>query len=175
MDARRRNEPLTAKRKAIFLTELAKHGVLARAARVASPNSMTGACATFREEAKRDPEFATQITEAREQADGDLLVELHRRAVEGTSEPIFGPNGQQVGSKRRYSDRLLLEKIKSRFPADFAARTVSEVTQQTTLRARVEPMNLDRLCPESWADLRRILERELEQPSAVRPREEDAQ
>ena len=173
MDARRTSEPLTAKRTAIFLTELAKHGVLARAARIASPNSMTGACATFREEAKRDPEFAKQIAEAREQADGDLLVELHRRAVEGTSEPIFGPNGQQIGSKRRYSDRLLLEKIRSRFPADVAQRSVSEVNQ--TLRARVEPMGLDKLSPESRADLRRILERELEQPSAVRPREEGAQ
>ncbi len=154
--ARHEQEPLTAKRKAIFLAELAKHGVLARAARVASPHSMTGACATFREEAKRDPGFAKQIADAREQADGDLLVELHRRAVEGTSEPIFGPNGQQVGSKRRYSDRLLLEKIKSRFPADFAARTVSEVNQTTTTKS----LGLEKLSPESRDELKRILERE---------------
>lgn len=167
--ARHEQEPLTAKRKAIFLTELAKHGVLARAARVASPNSMTGACATFREEGKRDPEFAKQIAEAREQADGDLLVEMHRRAVEGTSEPIFGPNGQQIGSKRRYSDRLLLEKIKSRFPADFAQRSVSEVN--ATVQARVEPMGLDKLSPESRADLRRILERELARDTDDLPRD----
>lgn len=172
--ARREQEPLTAKRKALFLAELAKHGVVARAARVASPNSLTGACATFREEAKRDPEFAAQITEAREQADGDLLVELHRRAVEGTSEPIFGPNGQQVGSKRRYSDRLLLEKVRSRFPADFAQRSVAEV-KQTTISTRTKSLGLEKLSPESQRQLREILEREKARPSAARTRRENGQ
>ena len=173
--ARRDQERLTAKRKAEFITSLSRHGVLIRAARDASPNSLTGALQTFKDEATRDPVFRQQMAEAIEAADGDLLVELHRRAVEGTSDPVFGANGQQVGSKRRYSDRLLIEKLRSRFPQDFAQRSVAEVTQQTTVRARIEPLGLDSLSPESRRELRRILERELEQPSAVRTRPEGSQ
>ena len=124
MDARRAQEPLTAKRRALFLTELARHGVFARAARVASPHTATGACASFRELARRDAEFAAQIAEAREQADGDLLVELHRRAVEGVVEDVYGPKGEVVGQRRRMSDRLLTEKLRSRFPKEFASRAV---------------------------------------------------
>lgn len=168
MAARRAQEPLTAKRKATFLTELARHGVFARAARVASPHTATGACATFREEARRDPEFAAQVTEAREQADGDLLVELHRRAVEGVVEDVYGPKGEVVGQRRRMSDRLLIEKLRSRFPQEFAQRSVVE--QDSTVK--VKSLGLDQLSPESQDQLREILEREVGTPSDGRPRRE---
>lgn len=148
--------PLTAKRKALFLSELAKHGVFVRAARVASPDSLTGAVATFREEAKRNAEFAAQIAEAIEAADGDLLCELHRRAVAGVPTDIRGPNGQVVGQFMRVSDRLLVEKLRSRFPRDFATHTVTEVTA----KVKNESLGLDRLSPESQDELARILERE---------------
>jgi len=168
MDARRAQEPLTAKRRALFLTELARHGVFARAARVASPHTATGACASFRELARRDAEFAAHIAEAREQADGDLLVELHHRAVEGVVEDVYGPKGEVVGQRRRMSDRLLTEKLRSRFPKEFASRAVVE--QETTVR--VKPLGLDQLSPESQEQLLAILERETGEetkPNGKRP------
>jgi len=166
-------EPLTEKRKAIFLAELARHGVFARAARVASPHAATGACATFREEANRDPEFAAQIAEAREQADGDLLVELHRRAVEGVTEDVYGPKGDVVGQRRRMSDRLLIEKIRSR-AALFTERGEGDFTPSSRVESNVKvkgSIGLDRLSPESRAELRRILEREQARATEALPRD----
>lgn len=150
--------PLTAKRKALFLSELSKHGVFVRAARVASPESLTGAVATFREEARRDPlGFGAQIAEAIEAADGELLVELHRRAVEGVPTDIRGPNGQVVGQFMRVSDRLLVEKLRSRFPREFATHTVTELTA----KVKNESLHLDTLSPENQDKLREVLESEL--------------
>ncbi len=166
---------MTEKRKAIFLAELARHGVFARAARVASPHTATGACASFRDEIARDPGgFGAQVAEAREQADGDLLVELHRRAVEGVPEDVYGPNGQVVGQRRRMSDRLLIEKIRSRASL-LAERGEGDFTpsQKVESNATVKvkgSLGLDRLSPESREQLREILERET---TDVRPREED--
>lgn len=149
--------PLTAKRKALFLSELSKHGVFVRAARVASPESLTGAVATFREHARANPDFAAQIAEAIEAADGELLVELHRRAVEGVPTDIRGPNGQVVGTYRRVSDRLLVEKLRSRFPREFATHTVTELTA----KVKNESLHLDTLSPENQDKLREVLESEL--------------
>jgi hypothetical protein len=53
---------LTDRRKRLFLLELSRHGILARAARAASPraSSRYGALQTFKDERERDPEFARQ-------------------------------------------------------------------------------------------------------------------
>lgn len=165
--------PLTANRKQAFLAELSKHGVAIRAARVASPGHPTGALSTFKDERKRDRKFAAAWDEAIESADGDLLVELHRRAVEGVPTDIRGPNGQVVGQYHRVSDRLLVEKLRSRFPREFAAHTVSEVTA----RVAAVPIGLDQLSPESQDDLARLLEREqrraLESATDRLPREDE--
>lgn len=148
--------PLTAKRKALFLSELARHGVAIRAARVASPESLGGALQTFKDERARDDRFRAAWDEAIQSADGDLLIELHRRAVEGVPTDIRGPNGQVVGQYHRVSDRLLVEKLRSRFPREFAAHTVSEITA----KVKSEPLGLDRLSPENQDKLREILEAE---------------
>ncbi len=162
--------PLTAKRKALFLSELAKHGVFVRAARVASPESLTGAVATFREHARANPEFAAQIAEAIEAADGELLVELHRRAVEGVPTDVRGPNGQVVGTYRRVSDRLLVEKLRSRFPRDFATHTVSEITA----KVKNEPLGLAELTAAEQDKLREVLESALARRSLGIASESDA-
>jgi hypothetical protein len=164
--------PLTAKRKALFLSELARHGIAVKAARVASPESLTGALATFKDERRRDPKFAAAWDEAIEAADGDLLAELHRRAVEGVPTDVRGPNGQVIGQYRRVSDRLLVEKLRSRFPREFAAHTVSEVTAKVSN----VPIGLDQLTPENQERLRAILESQqrlaLEAPSESHSSEE---
>jgi len=169
-------DPMTEKRKAIFLAELARHGVFARAARVASPNSLTGACASFRDEIARDSSgFGAQVAEAREQADGDLLVELHRRAVEGVPEDVYGANGQVVGQRRRMSDRLLIEKIRSRATL-LAERGEGDFTPsqkvESSSTVNVKQFHMERLSPESQDQLREILERELASNTEALPREE---
>jgi hypothetical protein len=168
--ARRERQALTTARKEAFLCALARHGVAARAAREASPGSKTGALQTFKDERKRDAEFDDAWNEAVESAHADLLHELIRRAKDGTDETVYGPSGQPIGNRKKYSDRLLLEAVRARFP-EFTPR--QQVEQNTTMT--VKPLHLERLSRESRAELRRILEREIEQPSDVRTREESDQ
>ena len=161
---------MTTARKEAFLCALARHGVAARAAREASPGSKTGALQTFKDERHRDADFDDAWAEAVESAHADLLHELIRRAKDGTDEIVYGPSGQPIGNRKKYSDRLLLEAVRARFP-EFTPR--QQVEQNTVMT--VKPLHLDRLSRESRAELRRILERELGRPSDVRTREEGDQ
>lgn len=162
--------PLTAKRKALFLSELARHGIAIRAARVASPESLGGALQTFKDLRKKDPAFSAAWDEAIASADGDLLVELHRRAVEGVPTDVRGPNGQVVGTYRRVSDRLLVEKLRSRFPREFATHTVSEITA----KVKNEPIGLAELTPAEQDKLREVLESALSRRALSIAGESDA-
>lgn len=155
MAARRERQALTPARKEAFLRELARHGVAARAAREASPGSLTGALQTFKDERHRDAEFDDAWTEAIESAHADLLHELIRRAKDGTDETVYGPSGQPIGNRKRYSDRLLLEAVRARFP-EFTPR---QQIEQTVEKKR-KSLHLDRLSPESQRQLLEILERE---------------
>jgi hypothetical protein len=111
---------VTEKRREIFLAELAEHGVVVRAARAASPHSTSvrGALTSFRDLRAKDPEFRADWDTAVEQARGRVEHELHRRAVEGWDEPIYGGRykEQVVGHVRRYSDRLLELRAKALLP-----------------------------------------------------------
>jgi len=158
MAARRPNQtPLTANRKQAFLRELARHGVAIRAARASSPGSVTGSLTTFKDERQRDESFSLAWDEAIENAHASLLEELIRRAKEGVDVPLQNAKGEVVGSKKQYSDRLLLAAVQARFP-EFTPR--QKVEQETTVRARVESLGLDSLSPESQEQLLAILERE---------------
>ena len=121
---------LTDRRKRLFLGELARHGILVRAARAASPraSSRYGAKQTFLDERDRDPEFAAQWQEAVEAAEASIEHELYRRAQEGWEEPIFGGRHKEkivggrhkekiVGTVRKYSDRLLELRARAMLPA----------------------------------------------------------
>lgn len=112
---------LTERRKKVFLAELARHGILARAGRAASPraSSRFGALQTFKDERERDPEFARQWDEAMEAAKASVEHELFRRAQLGWEEPVYGGKyrEQVVGTVRRYSDRLLELRAKALLPA----------------------------------------------------------
>ena len=55
---------------------------------------------------ERDQDFGERIALAREKACNVLENEMYRRGVEGYDEPIFY-QGEEVGSVRRYSDKLL--------------------------------------------------------------------
>lgn len=130
--------PLTEQRKRAFLDELARHGVAAEAARVASPHSQErhGCLSTFRAERARDPEFAADWDAALEAADARLLKEAHRRAVEGVERGVF-QKAQRVldhdgkpATELQYSDRLMELLLKSRFPNEFIERRAIEHSGQ---------------------------------------------
>lgn len=112
---------LTDRRKRAFLNELRLHGIMARAARAASPRASAryGALQTFKDERERDPEFAAQWQEAVEAAEASIEAEIYRRAQEGWEEPIFGGRHKEkiVGTVRKYSDRLLELRARAMLPA----------------------------------------------------------
>ena len=137
----RRETPLTPERIAVFLADLEKHGIAVQAARAASPHSkdpaQKGAVSTFYALKRRDPHFAAQWAEALEVADGALLAEAHRRAVDGTSKALFfkgeriydldPETGKKIPvSEKEYSDRLLELMLKARFPRLFVERHAVE-------------------------------------------------
>ncbi len=109
---------LTEDRKRTFLAELARHGIVARAARAASPHSERGCINSFRDERERDLEFAADWDEAMDAARGEVESELHRRAVEGVEEAVYGGRYKEsvVGTVRKYSDRLLELRVKGLLP-----------------------------------------------------------
>jgi len=125
---------MTAKRKDIFLKELARTGVVTHAARVASPVSMSrkGPSSSFYSERRTDPVFAAAWDAALEEADAKLLIEARRRAIEGTERGVF-QKGERVidyngepATHRDYSDRIMELLLKSRFPSDFIERKAIE-------------------------------------------------
>lgn len=70
---------------------------------------------------KSDPEFATQWAEATAIA-GDLLEEeADRRGRDGYDEAVFY-QGEERGAKRRYSDALLLARLKAVRPDQYRER-----------------------------------------------------
>ncbi|HKX80106.1 MAG TPA: hypothetical protein VJM34_16445 [Novosphingobium sp.] len=97
---------------------MARHGIVARAARAASPGSPGGAASTFKDERQRDPAFADAWEEALDTARAEIDHEIYRRAVEGYDEPVFGGKyrEQVVGTIRRYSDRLLELRARAMLP-----------------------------------------------------------
>lgn len=98
--------PMTDARKRIFLENLAEHGIVGAAAAVASPHLASGGVACFNSLRRKDPEFAAAWDEALALARGKIEAELHRRAVEGWEEKVFW-KGEEAGTIRKYSDRLL--------------------------------------------------------------------
>lgn len=144
-------------RKRIFLDELRGHGVVARAARRASPDSITGAVTSFRDARASDGEFAAAWDAALEDARAEVEYELHRRAVEGWDEPIYGGRYRErvVGTVRRYSDRLLELRVKGLMPeyregARLSLSNMVAVTGDDEMRGRVlralDGLSFEALC-----------------------------
>ena len=70
-----------------------------------------------------DLEFCEELMVAEEEYQDRVRTELHRRAIDGWEEPVFGSVGSGpdretvvVGHVRKYSDRLLELKAKTRLP-----------------------------------------------------------
>lgn len=104
--------------KQLFLAELAKHGIVRAAARVANPaaKSARGAATTFYDLRVKDHEFAQAWEDALEEANEVIESEILRRGVEGFEETRVDSNGK-VTTLRRYSDPCLLALARARLPA----------------------------------------------------------
>ena len=135
-----RHAPLTDERKASFLSELARHGIAAEAARIASPHTYErhGALSTFLSERSRSPEFASQWAQAEEQANAVVEREVWRRAVEGCERGVFQKGGRVIdhdgkpATERAYSDRLLEVLLRSRLASRYGDR------KQIDLKGRID-------------------------------------
>jgi hypothetical protein len=115
-DPVQRHDGITPERQRTFLEALSSTGSVAEAARQAgvsrqafySLRNRSGSKA-FREAWDRAMGHAIQIL-------GDTAFQ---RAIEGVEEPVFW-KGEQIGTRRRYNDRLLMFLLRVRDPLDFA-------------------------------------------------------
>jgi len=123
--------PLTDRRKAAFLKALSVTGSPIAAASAATPWSEHRQCgvATFRDEVRRDPEFAAAWERARQEALAAVENEIVRRAMQPPSRPVWA-NGEIKGwtEDRNSSDKLLLR---------LAARLDPAWRERTTLDTNV--------------------------------------
>lgn len=159
---------LTDARKAAFLKELELHGVVARAARAASPHSKTGCVQSFYDERARDEDFAAAWSEAVDLAMGSIEHEIHRRGVVGWEEPVFAGRYREkiVGTVRKYSDRLLELRARALIPAYRDQRkleveaSVADVRRKAAEDEQAARDAMDRLTPEERQQLLDLLSKD---------------
>lgn len=128
---------LTEERKAIFLKTLAATGSPIAAASAATPWSthVQGGVATFRDAARRDPEFATAWERARQEALAEVELEIFRRAMHPPERPVWH-QGEVKGfvEDRNSSDKLLL-RLAARLDPAWCEHT--SIEQNVTVQASV--------------------------------------
>ncbi|QDH84312.1 hypothetical protein Axy16_007 [Achromobacter phage vB_AxyS_19-32_Axy16] len=105
---------LLSQQKEVFLENLAMNGNVTLAARAAGWKYPTIA-ERYRAE---DEQFAEAWVDALTQATDAMEYEARRRAMEGWDEPVWYM-GEQVGSVRKYSDKLLEMMLKAHRPGRF--------------------------------------------------------
>ena len=133
--------PITPERAAVFLKALRETGSYFAAAAAASPHlvakgSKTCNVQSFREHARRNPEFAADVEAAMESVRGDMEALVLERAKTPDERPIFGKNGQLLGTQKdsRPANAMLALWLSSHDPSKWAPRQSikSEVTVTNT-------------------------------------------
>ena len=71
---------------------------------------------------RNDPQFQEALERARRMAIDVLEDEVTRRAVEGWVEPVGWYKGKAGGTIRRYSDTLLIFRLKGELPQKYAEK-----------------------------------------------------
>ena len=161
-------QPITEARKAIFLKVLAQTGIMVWAARAASPHSQDhkGAISGFRSLMARDPDFAAEVQEARDEADALLEHTAWLRAVEGVDVKQFQKGVQVVdaegnpGYQTVYSDRLLetlLQARDKRFARQHKHEHSGTIQHSSTSILQISPEDMDALSIEHREQLTPIL------------------
>ncbi len=76
---------------------------------------------------KDDPDYPDQFYDADQKACDKLEQEARRRAIYGTSEPVFH-KGEQCGVVQKYSDTLLIFLMKGANPEKYRENIRQEIT-----------------------------------------------
>ena len=93
--------------RAAYLQALEKLGTYSAAA--AAVGICTATSINYR---KKHPEFQRQCDGALGRLEGQLMETVRKLAVDGVQEPVYDKNGEQIGSKRKYSPQMLLAWLK---------------------------------------------------------------
>src|SRR5260221_6580371 len=109
----RQGTPVTPKKHALFLAELAQAGNVTAAAKIAGFSRK--AAYDYR---TKDAAFAEEWDDALQQAADIMEQEARRRAADGWDEPVFH-QGFVCGIVRKYSDTLLIFLLKGARPEKF--------------------------------------------------------
>lgn len=111
------NNPRDARQKA-FLAAFAELGVI-KPACVAAKISREALNLWRRE----DREFEEKFMQARQDFADSIVGEAVRRARDGVEEDVYNKDGELVGTRRRYSDRLMLAMLAKVDPEGFRTNT----------------------------------------------------
>lgn len=123
------HKPIDDARKSVFLQHLARHGIPTLAAKAASPHTETGNLEGFKRARKKDSAFDEAWAIALEMAKDSVEQEIHRRGVEGVDEDVWY-RGEKVGTTKKYSDNLLLARMKALDPERYG--TTHQKVEKTT-------------------------------------------
>jgi len=122
----RRSDNIRHPRKRAFLTAYAETGNVTQAAETAGIHRDTHYAWL-----ESDQGYPAAFATAGEAAADRLEAEARRRAVEGVEQPVWY-HGMQVGSARRYSDRLLMFLLRGVRPERYQVQR-HDVTHRATL------------------------------------------
>jgi hypothetical protein len=128
-------------RKRAFLVALAKTGVRAEAARMASVDRTVIYTPAWRDDAA----FQEALRRADLMAADIIEAEIHRRAVEGVDEPVGWYRGEAGGTVRRYSDNLLMFRAKALMPEKYRERVEVRSTVTNIDLTQLPDRIIDRL------------------------------
>ena len=155
-----REKPIDAERKRIFITELKRHGVMAEAARVASPHlaEVAGGAPSggFRRAARIDPVFASEVKAAIEQADAAIRMAIFERATIGVKKNQYF-KGDLIGHDYVPSDRLLEILAKSKFPEFIEKRQVENINSTQARGWEITAADVRQLTTEQMESLQDLM------------------
>lgn len=154
--------PLTEGRKELFLKVLSETGSSVAAASAATPwaEGKQGGLNTFRDEARRDLEFAAKWERAKQEALAVVEQEIHRRAMEPPTRAIWH-KGELVGytEDRNSSDKLLL-RLAARLDPAWRERTTIDANVTTSgIILSIRPTDVLTLSPSEQHTLLDLLEK----------------
>lgn len=145
-----RTARIASAQKRAFIETMAKYGTVHEASR------QTGiARSTHYRWLGADPAYAEAFRAAEDAAIEAMEAEARRRAVEGTTKPVY-QGGEHVGDVQEYSDQLLMFLLKGKRPEVYRERvdlTVTDVRKMAEQRAVAEGLDPE----EVWAELESIL------------------
>jgi hypothetical protein len=122
----------TPERDAKFLAAIAKGATVSDACAIAGYSRPV--VYVYRNE---DPKFAAAWDEANEDAIERMEREADRRAVEGYDKPVFHL-GVEVGTERKFSDTLLIFRLKAKRPDVYRERAEVAVTVTDEIASRIK-------------------------------------